>query len=229
MNKLEYFLKDNPLTKDPTDFCGSVQHGKPVDDQELEAMILYRSTGVAKSDVLRVMEELKVAMRYFLTSGRSLNTSLLNASFSISGVFINEEDRFDPVRHTLNLNFRPGLGMQGITEQINLVKIAPPAWLPIVNSFIDTETGTKNQKITPGAPGKLSGQKLKVDLEDSLQGVYFVHEATNKIYKVDKYVECAPSKLIFKIPTGMAKGNYRVEVRTDADKTGRLSVTLQVA
>lgn len=76
MNKLEYFLKDNPFTDDPTDFYGAVQHGKAVDDQELEAMILYRSTGVAKSDVLRIMEEYKIAMRYFLANGRSLNTSI---------------------------------------------------------------------------------------------------------------------------------------------------------
>lgn len=229
MSELKYFLKDNPLTEDPTDSYGAVQHGKPVDDQELEAMIQYRSTGVAKSDVIRVMDEIKIAMRYFLASGRSLNTSLINASFSISGVFTDEEDRFDASRHSLNLNIKPGLGLQDVTEKVSLAKITVPAAVPVLNSFVDTETGTKNQQLTPGAPGKLSGQKLKFDAEDPQQGVFFKQETGNKTFKVEKYVECQPSKLIFKIPTGMAAGNYKVEVRKGTEKTGQLPATLQVA
>ena len=227
MNELKYFLKDNPLTDDPTDSYGAVQHGKPVDDQELETMIQYRSTGVAKSDVIRIMEELKVAMRYFLSNGRSLNTSLINASFSISGVFTDKEDRFDPSRHTLNLNVKPGTGLQDITEKVNLVKTTTPVAVPVVNSFMDAETDTRNQRLTPGGPGKLSGKKLKFDASDPLQGVFFVQEAGTKAYKVEKYVECNPSKLIFKIPAGMAKGAYHLEVRSN-ERVGRLAGTLQV-
>lgn len=228
MNKLEYYLKDNPLTPDPNDFYGAVQHGTPVDDQELEEMIMYRSTGMARSDVKRFMEEYKIAIYYFLTSGRSINTDLFNASYSISGVFVDEEDRFEPSRHSLNLNLKPGAAIQGITEQMGMVKITAPAVLPVASSFIDTESGSKNQQLTPGAPAKLSGKKLKFDAEDPLQGVYFINESGNKSFKVDKYVECNPSKLIFKVPSGMAKGNYTLEVRKGADKVGKLAATLQV-
>ncbi len=227
MNQVKYFLKDNPLTPDPTDYCAVVQHDKPVDDEELQAIVLHRSTGVAKSDMLRIMEELKIAIRYFLSQGRSLNTSLINAMYSIQGVFTDEEDRFDEARHTLILNIKPGLGLQDITKELTPVKIAPPAGSLVLTSFTDTETGTKNDKLTPGAPGKLNGQKLKFDAADPLQGVFFVNETTNKAFKVDKYVECLPSKLIFKVPTGMAKGSYKAEVRK-AGKTARLTASLQV-
>ena len=228
MSELKYFLKDNPLTEDPTDSYGAVQHGKPVDDQELEEMILFRSTGVAKSDVTRVMEEIKIAMRYFLTSGRSLNTSLINASFSISGVFTDREDRFDPARHTLNLNIKPGVALQDVTQKVNLVKTTAPTAVPVVNSFTDTETGTKNQQFTPGGPAKVTGQRLKFDAEDPLQGVFFVAARGTKSYKVEKYVECQPSKLIFKIPAGMSPGTYRLEVRGGADKVGQLASPLSM-
>ncbi len=229
MNKLEYYLKDNPLTPDPTDFCAVVQHGKPVDDQELADMILYRSTGVAKSDIIRIIEEMKIALSHFLVNGRSLNTSLFNASFSIQGVFTDEEDRFDPARHTLSLNVKPGIGLKDTAGQVSLAKATPPVTNPILNSFTDTESGTKNAQITPGAPGKLNGKGLKFDQEDPLQGVFFINEANNREYKVDKFVECHPSKLIFKIPTGMAKSTYRLEVRKEAEKSGRLTAILQVA
>lgn len=206
-------MVDNPLTSDPTDFRAAVQSEKSVDDAELLEMILHRSTGIAKSDVLRILDEYGIALCFFLAKGRSINTSLLNAFYSVSGVFTSEEDRFEPSRHELNLNIKPGISLREVLDQVTIEKVEASDVSPSVKQFFDTESGTKNEQLTPGEPGKLAGKRLKFDMEDPAQGVFFI-DSKKKELKVEKYVECNPSKLIFKIPANLVAGTYKSDTFT---------------
>jgi len=222
-----YALVDNPLTPDPTDFRASVQPGKSVTEKELIEMIVMHNTGITESVARKVIAEYMLALRFFLGKGRSVNTPLLNSSYSISGVFTDEEDAFDPSRHQLNLNFAPGLGVKDVVEAVSTEKVEATVSQPKLSSYFDTESGSKNEALTPNDMGRINGKRLSFDETDPAQGVFFVNDK-NKDFKVAKFGEHRPSKLIFKVPA-LPAGVYTVEVRKAGGQVGKLNEVLTVA
>jgi hypothetical protein len=222
-----YALVDNPLTADPTDFRASVQPGKSVTEEELIEMIVMHNTGITETVARKVIAEYIMALRFFLGKGRSVNTPLLNSSYSISGVFTDEEDVFDPSRHQLNLNFAPGVEIRDILGKVSTEKVEAAISQPKLSSYFDTESGSKNDVVTPNDMGRINGKRLSFDEIDPAQGVFFVNDK-NKDFKVGKFGEHRPSKLIFKVPALVA-GVYTLEVRKAGGQVGKLKATLTVA
>mgnify|MGYP001791527648 CR=1 FL=1 len=194
-----YALVDNPLTADPTDFRASVQSGKSVTEEELIEMIVMHNTGITESVARKMIAEYMLALRFFLGKGRSVNTPLLNSSYSISGVFTDEEDAFDSSRHQLNLNFTPGMGVKDVVETVSTEKVEATVSQPTITSYFDTESGSKNEVLTANEMGRINGKRLKFDDTDPTQGVFFVNDK-KKDFKVTKFAAHRPSKLIFKEP-----------------------------
>lgn len=221
-----YALVDNPLTPDETDFRAAMKPQPSVSEEELIEMIVLHNTGVAASVARKVLTEHTNALRYFLEKGRHVNTPLLNTTYSISGVFDSDEDSFDPSRHRLNLNLTPGLAIRDVVTHAEVSKVEAGASLPLLSTYFDTETGTKNNTLTPNEMGYLSGKRLKFDDTDPAQGLFFIN-GNNKEFRVSKFAECRPSKVIFKVP-GLPKGTYALEVRTEGNKVGKLAATLTV-
>ncbi|WPP49969.1 DNA-binding domain-containing protein [Catalinimonas niigatensis] len=222
-----YALVDNPLTPDPTDFRASVQHGKAVTEEELMEMIVLRNTGISISVAKKVIFEYGQALRHYMEKGRSVNGALLNSQFSISGVFTSEEDVFDANRHALHLNFTPGTLLKDVVEHVAVKKVEAMAGLPLISSYFDTESSSKNDVLTPNELGRIVGKRMKFDENDPAQGLFFVNDK-KKDFAVVKFGECMPGKIIFKVPQ-MASGIYTLEIRCGADKIGKLKGSLTVA
>lgn len=222
-----YALVDNPLTPDPTDFRASVQHGKAVTEEELLEMIVLRNTGITVSVAKKVIFEYGQAMRHYMEKGRSINGSLLNSQFSISGVFTSEEDVFDPNRHELHLNFTPGSAIKDVVDHVSVRKVEAIVGLPVISSYFDTESRSKNDTLTPDEMGRIIGKRMKFDENDPTQGLFFVNDK-KKDFAVVKYGECMPGKILFKVPA-LAAGVYTLEIRCGQDKIGKLKGTLTVA
>nr|WKN40098.1 DNA-binding domain-containing protein [Tunicatimonas sp. TK19036] len=221
-----YALVDNPLTPDPTDFRAAVQPGKSVTEQELIEMVVLHNTGITESVATKVISEYALAMRFFLSKGRNINASLLNSSYSISGVFTDEEDSFDPSRHQINLNLFPGIAIKDIADTVSTEKVEATVSQPALTSYFDTETSSKNQVLTPNEMGRINGKRLSFDETDPAQGVFFVNNK-GKDFKVAKFGEHRPSKLIFKVPA-LADGVYKLEVRKANGQVGTLKSALSV-
>ena len=122
----------------------------------------------------------------------------------------------------MNLNLLPGVGIKDVVEQVSVTKVEASTTLPLISTYFDIESGTKNERLTPGELGRISGKRLKFDATDEAQRVFFIN-AQNKAVKVSKLAECQPSKIIFKVPEKLASGAYSLEVRTDRGKIGVLS------
>ena len=222
-----YALVDNPLTPDQTDLRATMKPQKSVSEDELIEMIVLHNTGVTESTARKVLAEYTKALRYFLEKGRRVNTPLLNTNYSISGVFTSDEDSFDPGRHRLNLNLKPGLAIKDVVEQAELRKVEAGTSVPLLSTYFDTETGAKNDILTPNEMGRISGKRLKFDESDPAQGVFLINDKS-KAYRVSKFAECRPSKIIFKVPANLPIGTYALEVRTEGDKVGKLAGALTV-
>ena len=90
---LKYYLADNPLTEDPTDFRDVSKHERLVTHEELIDMIVgYRNVGKTRSQILSVIEEYLDVMILFLKNGDRIQTPFTTINPTVAGVFIDEED-----------------------------------------------------------------------------------------------------------------------------------------
>jgi len=226
---LPYSLLDNPVTPDPTDFRGQPISRGAKTDEDLANYMTSRGSTVTKAEALANVQELSEAMFFFLKEGYTINSCLLKASFSISGVFTSEEDTFDPARHQININLRLGNNFKGLTEQIRLTKIEANKILPQPASLLDVNSNTTNERLTPGGTIKLSGKRMKIDPKVSEQGVYLINGT--KTVKVTTLVTNRNNELVMVLPATLTKGSYTLEVRAainGAERSGTLPASLTV-
>jgi hypothetical protein len=97
---------------------------------------------------------------------------------------------------------------------------------------MDLDSNTWDSTVTPGGLGRLNGHRLKFDQADPQQGVFLV-TANGTENRVELLAKHTPKELIFRVPAGLASGDYRLEVRAIfglADlRRGALKATLSVS
>jgi hypothetical protein len=225
---LSYYLLDNPVTPDPTDFRAQpVANGSKDIDDLVEYMIARGST-VTKAEAKATLQELLEASTHFLREGYNLNLPLFKAGFSITGVFKSEDDTFDPNRHQLNINLLLGGELKDVPQQIKLVKVEGNPSLPLPKTVFDVGSQTLNDRLTPGGTVKVTGKRMKIDASQPTQGVFLING--NKPVPVTTLVTSRPSELVMVLPT-LPKGTYTLEVRgtvNGAERSGQLPVPLTV-
>lgn len=210
---VKYALFKNHLTPNPNDYTAVVQGNDSRTEEDVIDVMIGRGSTVTKAESLSVSEEKAAAIEDMLKQGYSINTPLFNVSISISGIFNGEDDRFDPERHQVKLNLTPGTRLKAITSQIAVERVSANKILPILRTFTDENSNTINANLSPGGAGQLSGDRLKVEMEDPKQGLFFVAD-DGTTTRTTQIIRNKPSELIFMIPSSLAPGTYRLEVRT---------------
>lgn len=230
---ISYSLQKNHLTDNPEDYIARVQNQISRDIEYLVDIMTSRGSTVTKAEALSVLEEFEAAVAQVLQEGDSINTPLFRINASISGVFTGPGDIFDPDRHNVKVNVNPGLRISNIAGDVTVEKIETDRRKPVLRRFHDSSSDTTNQELTPGHTGRIAGELLKIDPEVEEQGVFLIGPGDTET-RVEEYAHNMPSKLAFRIPEGLASGEYTVEVRaklqhTKGLRTGTLNATLNVA
>ena len=218
----KFGLRENPLNKTSvTNYIAVPQHdvSKSIDDI-IDRMIGKGST-VTRAEAYSVIEEYNWAIEQILLQGGCINTPMFNIAPSITGTFETEEEKFDKSKHQVNLNINPGTRLSKIIDLIPVEKVATDKRLPVLKSFTDIITETKNADLTPGGIGHIKGDLLKVDTTDAQQGVFFIDKNSVET-QVASIARNKPTELIFMIPNTLAQGSYRVEVRAIFPNTKNL-------
>ncbi len=226
---LSYYLLDNPVTEDPTDFRAQVVTKGSKTDGDLIDFMVARGSTVTKAEAQANIQEYIDAALFFLKEGYTINSHLLRAAFSISGVFTSEEDSFDTSRHQVNINLQLGSSLRKLPEQMKTTKVEGKPAMPLPKTLLDITTNSQNDRLTPGGTVKVTGKRMKVDPEVPTQGVYLING--NKTVKVDTFVTNRPSELVMVLPKTLGQGSYTLEVRgsvNGAERQGQLPATLTV-
>ncbi len=226
---ITYFLVDNKMTPDPDDRRAQTLTRGSKDDNALIDHMIARGSTVTRGEALATIHEFSDAIGYFLQEGYSINSRLLKAGPSISGVFASDEDSFDNSRHQLKIKMLPGEHLKEVPQRIKLTKVEGNPALPLPKYLLDVTTNTKNERLTPGGTVKLTGKRMKIDPTVPTQGVFLL--SAGKATKVDTFVINRPSELVMILPKVLAKGSYQLEVRgtvNGADRNGQLPVMLTV-
>lgn len=212
---LKYYLLDNTLTPDPTDMRAVSRWEQTVTHEQLVSMIAeYRNVGVSKSQIMSVIEEYLEVMLLFLKSGNRVQTPLLTISPTVAGVFTDEEDTFDRERHSINLNVQLSDALQAAEAFITPQKIGADKSAPIITQVYDVASDSKNTALTVGQPIKVLGKRLKIDVTDPQQGVFFIHTGSGKETRGVVYSDNSPKKLTVTVPAKLGNGSFTIRVRT---------------
>jgi hypothetical protein len=232
---LTYYLVDNPMTPDPNDRRAVVLVRQSYTITDIIDQMISRGSTVTKAEALSVFEELSLAMENTLKEGNSIKTDLFKIIPTISGVFANDEDSFDPERHEIRLRINPGLRLRETENKITVERTTGIRPQPTPIHFDDYGSETQDDLATAGKTGRITGSLLKFDDNDPLQGVFFINVANGNVKQVTgKFVKNKPGELIFANPSDLTTGVYRLEVRailpgTKNLRTGTLSYELTVS
>lgn len=228
---IKYALYPNHLTDNPDDHMAIVVDQTSRSMEYLIDIMIGRGSTVTKADALSVIEEYEAAIVQALKNGDSINTPLFRINASIPGVFFDRDDRYDPSRHEIRLNLNPGSRLREAIELLSVEKVEPTPPRPVLQVFRDIGSDTINELITPGSVGEISGRRLKMEPEDSDQGVFLI-AADGTETRVETVIRNKLSNVIFTIPDRLTGDEYEVELRTkmvnnsNGLRTGRLDTVL---
>ena len=208
---IQYRLYPNPVKAGKTTYRALVSNRWPVDYDEIIRDMTRRGSALTRAEVLGVMQTFMEVIEEKLEEGRSVNTPLFKAQPSISGIFNSLVDVFHPSRHKINIKISVGSGLKKRSAGFKAKKIKPNRPSPNIISVIDYVSEQKDSRITPGGMCGVKGLRLKIDIDDPEQGVFFIGDEND--YKADKFVVNYPTELLFLVPPGMEAGEYKIEIR----------------
>jgi len=209
-----YSLRDNPLTEDPNDKLAQLEGIHSFTKDEIIERILKRGNTITRTDLLAAINAYEEEIAYITEEGNTVNTPLLNTSLSISGVFVNSEDTFDPRRHSLKVNAQAGVPLKEAASKIKLTKVQGSSSSPWITAVRDTlsDSDDTTGALKAGSVIELTGARLKFDPTDSEQGVFLIGEAGE--IRLAKIIENKPSRVLALLPADTAAGVYSMELRT---------------
>ncbi len=224
---LHYALYDNELTTDAL----NDKVARPVDvvnhqREELVTEMTGPGSILKTTEVNAVINSYWSTIGKFLRQGETYNDEYISTRFDISGVFLNDDDRFDASRHTLTASIRFKPKMSSTVDDVDLKKVDGNKIQPEIKSIYDWGSDSYDQKLTSGDVLEISGENLKIhnNMEDQ-EGVFFVNQSDGTEVRQDKFRMNEPKTLTLRVPE-LTAGNYRMEVRNSSRNGKTLRVGL---
>lgn len=232
---LQISLADNKLTKDdPNDRMAIVQNRKQKSVADIVDQLTVEGSILKPTECEAVINGVLRTMVKNLREGYGFQSDYFSLTPSVSGVFIDDKDRFDPSRHQVELNLRLSAPMKEALTQVNVEVIPHTTPMPVIKTVFDRKSKTTDDQMTPGHTLEIAGERLKiVDTEADEQGVFLVNTQRAEEVKVPHLFQNTPKSLHAELPDTLSTGTYRLEVRTAVHnakeiRTGFASFTLTV-
>jgi hypothetical protein len=210
--KIHYYLLDNPITPDLNDRRAQVSGYETVTEEELFEYITRAGSAITPAEVKANYEEIIGAFEFFLRQGYDVNTEFINIRPVVSGVFRDDDDRFENGRHRIKFGVRLGRRYNRTADDVKVEKVAAPSLLPLPVTFEDVVSSTINEILTPGGVAMLTGTRLRFDPHDPLQGIFLIDSA-KKAYRVERILSHTGTQVVFQLPADLSADEYTLEVR----------------
>ncbi|WP_455156926.1 DNA-binding domain-containing protein [Treponema socranskii] len=203
---------------------------------EIINLMMEKGSSVTRADAAAVLQVYGEVCALLVANGAALNTPLMNASMSISGVFDGANDSFDRRRHAVNLNMTAGTLLRDALASVKCEKTQIASTDPYITEVKDVVSDTVNSALTKGGIVQITGSRLKFDAKDETQGIFFVPE-TGVPVRATVVAENKPARLTALIPQTLDAGIRYIEIRTKlldnnkslkTMKTGRFAKPLTV-
>jgi hypothetical protein len=220
---IEISLLDNKLTPNPVDCRAMVQNRKKKRIKDLVDQITGPGSILKDTECVAVVDALFKAIAKNLTEGYGLQTEYFSFVPEVSGVFEDENDRFDPARHEVTLGLRLGTPMKEALQKVKVTVIPHDTPMPVIKKVFDRKSKSTNDIITPGHALDIEGDLLKIiDEADVDQGVFLINPQKGEEVRISYFYQNTPKLLEVELPDTLKKGTYELEVRTHVNKANEL-------
>jgi len=210
---IRYSVIRNKMNSDSNECIATVNQWEKTDFNQIIDYMAGEGTGLTRPQALAYFEKLVQAFEHFITLKGGVSTPLCNVRTTITGVFRNKSDVFDPERHSINFRISPGPRLKSLQSQLKLIKEKPKVHAPDPDTFIDAASDTTNQFATPQSIATLLGSNLKFDSKDIAQGIFFVPENGAKAnFRVNYYASIKTTEIHFLVPV-LPPGDYTIVVQ----------------
>ena len=211
---VKYALKENTLGDDSTGCIAVVSALGVASLDDVIGHMITEGSGLTRPQAMAYFEKLAQSVEYFINLGFTVSTPLFRSRTSISGVFKNKYDSFDPARHQMNVRTISGVRLNKLEKGLSVVKTRLNRLFPSPEILTDATTGTDNSKVTSKGVAILRGNLLKFDPQDSQQGIFFT-AADNPAgeIRVDNYASIRSNEVSFQIPALEPK-DYTLSVKS---------------
>ncbi len=221
------YLRENLLTADPDDCMAQVVPEKSqVWTQERIDAEIVKLGGVTEAALAAVRKNEAKVCADIIADGGVINSDLFSTSFSVSGVFTNMNDTFDPKRHAVNLNATAGTLLREAAKKAKVYKKEGSSTDPYITQVSDSISGD-TQAVKVGSVMELLGSRLKFDKKDTEQGV-FVKASDGKEYRCVPVGDPKPAKVMVMLGSDVPEGEFTVEVRTKLTSNKGIGKTLKI-
>ena len=227
---LKYALFLNKLTPEPLDCAARVVDVPAFNLDDIVKRATQEGKTMTEEEMYAAYSSIEKAMIDIISEGGSVQLSILNTAFTVSGVFDNDEEPFTEGKHQLNLKLYPSDSLVAAARQNRLKRVKAKEYAPEPTKLEDIASDTVNERLTPGNMACLKGTDLKFDLEQADEGLYVVSDRGPAV-KVEQLARNMPGELVFLVPAKLGKGSYWLEVRNRSYQTlstGRLKHPLVV-
>ncbi|WP_430817547.1 DNA-binding domain-containing protein [Carboxylicivirga sp. RSCT41] len=218
---MNYFLKENKLTEEDN-YSARVQVVKSHDLDGIIDLILDRRHVLSRTDLVAAFDIFFQTVKGCITRGEGINLPLFNLGYSISGVFDDDDDMFDPERHRIKVNLNDGVLITEAIQQIKPVKTDTSDTDPLIRHFIDAKTNTTNDIATSQSLFEIKGTRLKIGGNDASVGLFFVAQDGTET-KVELLVNNTSKKLIGQSPE-LDAGTYHLRLRTQSSSSNHFTI-----
>lgn len=217
---LQIALVDNKLTVDDLeDRMAQVQNRQQLTTRDVVNQITVKGSILKSTECNAVINDVLEAISNNLRQGQGFTCDYFSLEPSVSGVFVNDKDRFDPARHQVELNLRLGKPMKEALSQVKVEVIPHNVPMPVIEQAYDRGSKTTNGQLTPGNTLEITGSRLKIEDETAAeQGVFLVNTQNAQEAKIDHLFTNVDKTVHVEVPKTLKKGVYRLEVRSAVNK-----------
>lgn len=224
-DSIKYRLDKNPLTADPDDCMAQVVESRVFTEDDIRKEMLKRGTEISESTMIAYQNLREKVIADIIENGGSINTPIFNTSFSITGVFADENDSFDKARHAVKLNVNAGSLIREAATKTTTQKTEGKSTDPYITRVKDTVSGD-GTVIRAGTVIEITGARLKFDASDAEQGVFAVTASGE--FRAATVIDNKPARLVVIFPAEVEAGDFALEVRTKLNADNKAVKTMKV-
>lgn len=233
---MQYILRRNHLIEEENVYFAQVVNRAIYDYDRLVEEVTREGSILKDTETAAVMGELFKQLGRLMKQGIAFRSEYFSLTPTIRGKFVDEEDEYDPERHSIEVLVRVGESVEAAARQMQPTKAEEVQRLPIPKNLLDNNTELLNSTLSAGHIHELGGNRLTIeDPDDLTQGLFLIRTDNNAETRINWLRENSLRRLSFKVPADLTPGSYAIEVRTNRGKTlqtmrkGRLEYTLTLA
>ena len=210
---IKYYARRATMLVGQVKFFAQVVTTRVIDLDELVRLIEETGSTLTRTDIKAVLEILARVIAGQMRMGHKVVTPFGVFSLKIKGGLDGPDDIYRVGRNTIEGRVALGAEVKKLLQAaVTFEKIDNPKVLPEPQRFTDAKSGLDDMVVSSGMPARIKGKRLKFDLADEKQGVFFVSGET--AIRASIYLEAADRKIVFNTPQLEKGKSYDVQVRT---------------